>query len=129
VAINLYCQLPFGKLHKGNRLIIETAKLIGRTPSSLAMKLTNLASLDPVITESGRKGLPGCSKLDERIWAEFMADPDAIGYESQLLVDALAQQDRAMLPLSSADEPEELLPSYYSDTCNVLPKITPKQQI
>jgi DNA (cytosine-5)-methyltransferase 1 len=37
VAINLYCQLPFGKLHKGNPIIIETAKLLGRTPDALAM--------------------------------------------------------------------------------------------
>lgn len=50
VVLNLYCQLPFGKLHKGNRMIIEVAKLLGRTPDALAMKLTNIASLDPKIT-------------------------------------------------------------------------------
>jgi hypothetical protein len=27
LAFNLYCQLPFGKLHKGNKEIIELAGL------------------------------------------------------------------------------------------------------
>ena len=57
LAFNLYCQLSFGKLHKGNKEIIELAGLIGRTPSALAMKLCNIASIDPAITNSGRKGL------------------------------------------------------------------------
>ena len=49
IALNLYCKLPFGKLHKSNRIIIETAAKMGRTPSySLALKLCNFTSLDPV---------------------------------------------------------------------------------
>lgn len=87
IAINLYCQLPFGKFHQGNPLIIATAAKIGRTPSALAMKLSNLASLDPDITGSGRKGLAGASQLDRAIWAEFSANPDQVGYDSQVLVD------------------------------------------
>lgn len=47
IALNLYCQLSFGQLHSRNPLISLTAKLMNRTPSSLAMKLVNLASLDP----------------------------------------------------------------------------------
>jgi len=35
IAFNLYCQLPFGKLHKSNSDIIKYAKIIGRTPSAL----------------------------------------------------------------------------------------------
>jgi len=52
VALNLYCKLPFGKLYKGNPLIIEVAEKMGRTASSLAMKLSNFASLDPVLAAS-----------------------------------------------------------------------------
>jgi|ERR1051326_5523765 hypothetical protein len=47
-ALNLYCKLPFGKLHKGNPIIIETAEKMNRTPNSLAMKLCNFAALDSV---------------------------------------------------------------------------------
>lgn len=115
VALNLYTQLPFGKMHKGNPLIIRTAQLIGRTPDALAMKLTNLASLDPQITQTGRKGLPGCSALDKTMWAEFQENPEAIGYESQQIVDQLAQQDESLCDLSSTAIPDILLPSYFAE--------------
>ena len=48
IALNVYCKLKFGQFHKGNPLIIQVAAKMGRTPSSLAMKLCNFASLDPV---------------------------------------------------------------------------------
>ncbi len=35
------------------------------------MKLTNIASLDPVITDTGRKGLKGASKADRQMWEEM----------------------------------------------------------
>jgi len=81
LAFNLYCQLPFGKLHKGNKEIIELAGLIGRTPSALAMKLCNIASIDPAITSSGRKGLGNASALDREVWGEFHADWDGLATE------------------------------------------------
>ncbi len=49
IAFNLYCQMPFGKMHSKNPDIIRFADLIGRTPSALAMKLTNIASLGRVL--------------------------------------------------------------------------------
>jgi predicted restriction endonuclease len=49
-----------------------------RTPSSVAMKLSNLASLDPVITSNGRKGLAGASTLDKTIWQEFSENTEAL---------------------------------------------------
>jgi hypothetical protein len=74
VALKLYCEIPFGKMHSLNPEIIRFAKLIHRTPSALAMKLTNLASLDPEIRSSGRKGLSGASKSDRAIWEEMNSD-------------------------------------------------------
>ncbi len=50
LAFYLYCQLAFGRLHSRNPEIIQLAKLIGRTPGTVAMKLVNFASLDPAIT-------------------------------------------------------------------------------
>ena len=76
-ALHLYTQLRFGQLHKGNAEIKALAERMGRTPSSVAMKLTNLASLDPQITASGRKGLPGASGLDRSVWGELQTDWDA----------------------------------------------------
>jgi hypothetical protein len=115
VALNLYCQLDFGKFHQGNPLIIEAAKRIDRTPSALAMKLCNFASLDPAITASGRKGLQGASALDRKIWGEFQQAPDSIGLESQALVDGMATDDAALSTLAStADVQEAPAPSYYA---------------
>ena len=83
LAFHLYCQLPFGKLHSKNPEIIELAKLIGRTPSAVAMKLVNFASLDPAITGSGRRGLGNASALDRGIWEEFHADWEGLALECE----------------------------------------------
>lgn len=85
LAFHLYCQLPFGKLHKGNPEIILLAEMIGRTPSAVTMKLVNFASLDPAITSSGRKGLDGASNLDRKIWEEFHADWERLAVECEML--------------------------------------------
>ncbi|MEO6353373.1 MAG: hypothetical protein ABIO19_15380 [Burkholderiaceae bacterium] len=92
VAFNLYCQLPFGKLDQRNPDIIRFAAMIGRTPSALAMKLVNIASLDPVITDSGRKGLNGASKLDRAMWDEMQHNWNNFVLESQTMINALAAQ-------------------------------------
>ena len=65
IALKLYFELSFGQFHSKNNLIIEWAKIIGRTPSALAMKLSNFASLDSAIIASGRIGLSGASKSDK----------------------------------------------------------------
>jgi hypothetical protein len=72
--LNLHCKLPFGQLHKGNPIIIEAAAKMGRTPNSLAMKLCNFASLDPVQQARGVRGLPGATKQDRAMWREFHDD-------------------------------------------------------
>jgi putative restriction endonuclease len=81
-ALHLYTQLSFGQLHQRNADIQALAEQLNRTPSSVAMKLTNLASLDPQITASGRKGLPGASALDREIWAQLMAHWDEIALQA-----------------------------------------------
>jgi HNH endonuclease len=81
VAFKLYCQLPFGKLHSRNPEIIKHAEAIGRTPSALAMKLTNIASLDPAIISTGRKGLKGASAADREMWVEMESDWEAFAFE------------------------------------------------
>jgi predicted restriction endonuclease len=89
VAFNLYCQTPFGKMHSRNPEIIRIAERIGRTPSALAMKLTNIASLDPVITSSGRSGLSGVSKADQAMWNEMQRDWERFALESQAAAQAI----------------------------------------
>ena len=83
VAFNLYCRTPFGRIHKTNSDIIEMSKNIERTPSAVAMKMVNFASLDPVHKERSVKGLAHGSKQDKLIWDEFNNDWETLAYESQ----------------------------------------------
>ncbi|QPJ64518.1 MAG: HNH endonuclease [Candidatus Nitrohelix vancouverensis] len=74
IAFKLYCEIPFGKFHQSNPTIIQYGKIIGRNPSALAMKLSNIASLDPAITATGRKGLTKASNSDKLMWEEMTSD-------------------------------------------------------
>jgi putative restriction endonuclease len=94
LAFYLYCQLPFGKLHQRNPQIVELANRMGRTPSSVAMKLSNFASLDPSITDTGRKGLAGASRLDREVWAEFNADWERLALEGAALMGDVIPAER-----------------------------------
>lgn len=109
LAFHLYCQLPFGRLHSRNPEIIQLAKLIGRTPGAVAMKLVNFASLDPAITSTGRAGLGNAGSLDKEVWAEFHADWEKLALECEMLRRNL---DHAAPPEDEADE--LLVPEDYS---------------
>lgn len=114
-AFRLYCELPFGRLHHRNPEIVALAKALDRTPSSVAMKLVNLASLDPAITASGRKGLGNASASDRRIWQEFHDDWEALEEESSEALRHLGLPDPAVdtgpepLPPSGATSAEALV--------------------
>jgi putative restriction endonuclease len=85
LAINLYCKLPFGRLHSRNPEVVSLAKLIGRTPGSVAFKLVNFASLDPQLKARGIKGAANASNLDKEIWNEFFNNWDNLFIESEKL--------------------------------------------
>ena len=78
IALSLYLRLPFGQLHQRHPEIIESAARLNRTPSALAMKLTNLAGLDDSLD---RAGLRNASQADREIWAELQADWSTIANE------------------------------------------------
>ncbi|MCW2473975.1 MULTISPECIES: HNH endonuclease [unclassified Symbiopectobacterium] len=103
VAFTLYSQIPFGKLHALNPDIIHYAGLIGRTPSALAMKLVNIASLDPFIIESGRRGLTGASKADRELWQEMDRDSDAFEQQCQSAMTTLEKPLTALQETPAAD--------------------------
>lgn len=83
IAFNLYLKIPFGKMHRSNPDVIKLATLIGRTPSSVAMRLTNFASIDPFHQQRGIGGLPGGRKQCQPIWDEFNHDREALIFESE----------------------------------------------
>jgi putative restriction endonuclease len=89
VAFNLYCKLPFGRIHRGNPEIIDLARAIGRTPSAVAWKLANFARLDPALQKRNVKGASHGSRADVAIWNEFNGDWDKLAFESERLVEQM----------------------------------------
>lgn len=83
LAVNLYSKLQFGQLHARNPAIIDLANLIGRTPNSVALKLTNFASLDPNLKQ---KGMVGVSKLDREVWNEYAQNWGELFFEGEKLL-------------------------------------------
>lgn len=126
LAFNLYCQLPFGKLHSRNAEIIELATLIGRTPSAVAMKLVNFASLDPAITSTGRSGLGNASSLDREVWDEFHADWERLAVECALLIQQLLEGRAEPVSAPESDETFDLN-DYSGETRQVLTEQRIKQ--
>jgi len=88
LAFNLYCKLPFGKLHNKNPKIIKLSEILNRTPSALALKLVNFASLDPELKKRGIKGMSSHSKHDKIIFEEFNNNWIKLILESEYLLDA-----------------------------------------
>ncbi len=94
IALNLYRKLPFGKFDQHTALIIEVANAMGRSPSSLAMKLSNFASLDPVLRARGIKGLSGASAADRELWNRFHSELNQLAPESEQLLHDLFTRDQ-----------------------------------
>lgn len=104
-AFNLYCRMPFGRVHSRNPTIVALAKKIGRTPASLSMKMGNLAWHDPKNPSSLKPG----SKLDAAIWEEFFARPEQLIYESErafAVFDGQTAEARAEVPPEIVNMPD-----------------------
>lgn len=92
VAFRLYCRTPFGKLHQRNPDIIELARLLGRTPSSVAMKACNFASLDPVQRARNISALSNVSQADHELWKSFEHDSESVAVEAEAAYSRLDSQ-------------------------------------
>lgn len=86
LVLNLYLKMPFGKMHAGNTDVIKTAKLIGRTPNAVALRLVNYASCDPLLKQRGILGMSHGGKKCEEYWNEFANDPEKLIYESERIL-------------------------------------------
>ena len=89
VAFALYCRIPFGRITSRNPEIIRVAGMIGRSPAGLSMKMGNIASLDPAITSTGRRGLGNASVSDRAMWEEMNADWERFAVESRDALEGL----------------------------------------
>ncbi len=92
LALRLYYQLPFGKMHRGNKEIIQLANIIERTPSAVAMKLVNFARFDTNLRNRNIKGLVNGSKQDEVIWNEY-GSPEILEEKSNELIETINKKE------------------------------------
>lgn len=106
LAFNLYLKLPFGKMHKHNPDIIELANLLGRTPSSIGMRLGNFASCDPHLQARGIGGLKGGMNQVKPIWDEFYQNQEELVFLSEKI---LAERQKTTLEEKFKDELVDLV--------------------
>jgi putative restriction endonuclease len=92
VALNLYCKIPFNRVSSSHPDIVRIAKIIGRSPNSVKMKIGNFGSFDPELKRRGIVGLGNTSKMDELVWEEFNSNWDNLAYESELLISKFTNQ-------------------------------------
>ena len=86
VAFNLYCKTPFTKIGASNKGIQALALVIGRSVSSVALKLANFARLDPALQKRNISGMKHGSKMEAGIWNEFSNDWEELAYQSELIL-------------------------------------------
>ena len=117
LAFHLYCQLPYGRIHGRNPEIMVLAKVIGRTSDAVAMKMLNIASIDPGVTGAGKAGLGNASALDRVVWDEFHSDWERLASECHQLMqqygpqkqDELGTEEGAFLPEDFTGETRQVL--------------------
>jgi len=85
LAFELYCRIPFQKTKANNPAVIDLAKMMGRTPASVARKLGNFGAFDTTLQNLNIKGLTHTSKMDREIWNEFHADWNGLVWDANLL--------------------------------------------
>lgn len=106
VAFNLYCKTPFGRLHQHNPDIMRLAEHMNRTPSAVAMKLVNFASLDPAHRQRNVNGLRNASEGDREIFAEFSADWERLAFESEAAMTRLVSAEPAFAASGNVEAEE-----------------------
>jgi putative restriction endonuclease len=85
-AFNLYCKTPFTKINARNEAIIGLSVILGRSPSSVALKLANFARLDPALQKRNITGMRHGSKAEAEIWNEFSNNWEELAYRSELIL-------------------------------------------
>ena len=93
VAFNVYCKIPFKNSSKTHPIIVKYAKILGRSPSALNMKVGNIGRLDPDLKERGITGLVHGAKMEEEIWNEFYENPELLAFESEKIIARLSNQN------------------------------------
>lgn len=93
VVLNLYWKIPYNKISgTSNSQIKEMAKIIGRTPASIAYKLMNFTIFDQERQKKGNMGKEGAGKLDETVWYEYLDEWEKLANDSAEILSKIQQK-------------------------------------
>jgi CheY-like chemotaxis protein len=87
-----------GQRFRRNPAVVALADRLGRGSNSVAMKLSNFASLDPALKLRGIRGLDSTSVLDRTVWNDFHTN----------LNEAAPTSEAALRQLFRGDERSEI---------------------
>ena len=105
LALDLYLKISFSKASKTNKDVVQLASIIGRTPASVAMKVCNLASFDPIVKQQNKSGLSNASRLDKIVFEEYSCNLEELAYQvNQILKNQYNQS--VELPIGFKDLPD-----------------------
>jgi putative restriction endonuclease len=109
LAFELYCRIPFQRTKSNNPAVQELARVLGRTPASVARKLGNFGAFDPELRQKDISGLTHTSRLDRQVWDEFHADWNGLVWQANQI--RQGKQHRVEMPssLTQPSGPSEAL--------------------
>lgn len=107
LAFELYCRIPFQRTKANNPAVQEVARLLGRTPASVARKLGNFGAFDPQLRLKEISGLTHTSKLDRQVCDEFHADWNGLVWTASQIRQETRQRVEAKRPLKRPLGPSE----------------------
>lgn len=109
LAFDLYCRIPFKSTKSNNPAVQELARLIRRTPASVARKLGNFGSFDPELRSKEITGLTHASKLDRLVWDKFHADWNELVWAADKIRRRLHVADKQMPRLAQPSGSSEAI--------------------
>lgn len=104
VAFFYYCQIPFGRITKSNPEVIRIAALLGRTPSSVALKMANLGHFDPELQRRNISGLSNASKTDAEVVKSFYDNWEGLAARAKEIESTLTAESGIILPEGTTRE-------------------------
>jgi putative restriction endonuclease len=107
LAFELYCRIPFQRTKANDSRVKELARLVGRTPASVARKLGNFGAFDPQLAARDISGLTHGSKLDKVVWDEFHKDWAGLVVRAHDIKSTLEPSHRAEQLLVQPQGPSE----------------------
>lgn len=85
LSIDLYFRTPYNKRTRTNPEIIELAKLLGRTPASVVLRMANYLCFDIEEQKLGHKGMNGGARQCKPFWDKYVNNKELLHQQALLI--------------------------------------------